>query len=93
MAAAGRAGCTAGTRELPRPEVALLGTTEFGFSPLGLKCHCSREQEFKVVAPVGNGLCPPLPPRAEPEVADMDDGREEEPGMRGTTTINRGSTA
>lgn len=45
------------------------------------------------MAPVGNGLCPPLPPRAEPEVADMDDGQEEEPGMRGTTTINWGSTA
>lgn len=45
------------------------------------------------MAPLGNGLCPPLPPRAEPEVADMDDGQEEEPGMRGTTTINWGSTA
>ena len=33
MAGAGGAGCRAGTRELPRPEVAPLGTTEFGFSP------------------------------------------------------------
>lgn len=78
----------------------LLGAAEFGFSPSGFKCHCSREQEFKVVAPGGgeagvggNGLCPPLPPRAEPEVADMDNGQAGEPGMRGTTTINRGSTA
>lgn len=33
MAGADGAGCRAGTRELPRPEVALLGTTEFSFSP------------------------------------------------------------
>ena len=33
MAGAGGAGCRAGTQELPRPEVAPLGTTEFGFSP------------------------------------------------------------
>ena len=75
MAGAGGAGCRAGTQELPRPRVVLLGTAEFSFSPLGLKCHCSREQEFKVVAPGGNGLRPPLFPRAEPEVADMMMGR------------------
>lgn len=57
------------TRELPRPGVVLLGAAEFGFSPSGFKCHCSREQEFKVVAPGGggggNGLCPPLPPKSK----------------------------
>ena len=99
MAGASGAGCRSGTRHGSCPGL--------GWSCWGPLSSASVPRGSSVIAPgnrssrlwllaveVGGTDCVHLcPPRAKPEVADMDNGQVGEPGMRGTTTINRGSTA